>query len=239
LPATTGTRTFRSTLHVSAGGRSADVPVATTWQGFADSDLLDARSLDPDHSGSAFDDPRYCAEGLTREQVAGKVVLCDAFAPADLVAETLSQAGAKGFVLVGGVGLDDPIIHTSMPAAGVERSGGEELRAVTALGGGVAALQAPAARATPWTPDRVAGFSTRGRSAMSPDLLRPDVSAPGVNVVGAYAPDTYAAARGWETRSPFAVLSGRRWRRRRWPAPARCSRSCTRPGRRRRCAPRW
>jgi len=208
VAATTGTRTFRSTLHVSAGGRSADVPVATTWPGFADGELLDARSLDPDHSGSAFDDPRYCAEGLTREQVGGKVVLCDAFAPPDLVSETLAAAGAKGFVLIGGEDLDDPILHTILPGAVVERSGGEELRAVTAEGGGVAALQAPAASATPWTADRVAGFSTRGRSAMSPDLLRPDVSAPGVNVLAAYTPDTYAASQGWEPRSPFLVGSG-------------------------------
>jgi subtilisin family serine protease len=43
---------------------------------------------------------------------------------------------------------------------------------------------------------------------MSPDLLRPTFSAPDVSVVGAYAPDTSAAAHGWETRSPFAVLSG-------------------------------
>jgi subtilisin family serine protease len=208
VAATTGTRTFRSTLHVSAGGRTAEVPASTTWQGFADGELLDARSLDPDHEGSAFDDPRYCAEGLTREQVGGKVVLCDAFAPADLVADTLSRAEAKGFVLIGGERLDDPILHTSMPAAVVERSGGDELRAVTAQGGGVAALQAPAGAATPWTADRVAGFSSRGPGAMSPDLLRPDVSAPGVNVLAAYTPDTYAAAQGWETRSPFAVLSG-------------------------------
>ena len=209
VAATTGTRTFRSTLHVSAGGRTADVPASTTWQGFAEEELLDARSLDPDHQGSAFDDPRYCAEGLTPAQVGGKVVLCDAFAPAELVAETLSRAGAKGFVLIGGgEQLDDPILHTSLPAAVVERPGGEELRAVTAQGGGIAALQAPAGSAAPWTPDRVAGFSSRGPGALSPDLLRPDVSAPGVNVVAAYTPDTYSAAQGWEARSPFAVLSG-------------------------------
>jgi subtilisin family serine protease len=208
VAATTGTRTFRSTLHVSAGGTAADVPASTTWQGFADAKLLDARSLDPDHEGSAFDDPRYCAVGLTREQVGDKVVLCDAFAPADLVAFTLREAGAKGFVLIGGPDLDDPVVHTSMPVAVVDRSQGAELRAVTAQGAGVATLQAPAATATPWTADRVAGFSSRGPGAMSADLLRPDVSAPGVNVLAAYAPDTFAANNGDETRSPFAVLSG-------------------------------
>jgi hypothetical protein len=36
---------------------------------------------------------------MTRVQVDGKVVLCDAFAPADLVAETLSQSGDEGFIL--------------------------------------------------------------------------------------------------------------------------------------------
>lgn len=208
VAATTGTRTFRSTLHVSAGDRSADVPASTTWQGFDDAQLLDARSLDPNHPGSSFDDPRYCAVGLTTAQVGGKVVLCDAFAPAELVADTLSRAGAKGFILIGGEDLDDPIIHTSMPAAIVERAGGDELRAVTAQGGGVAALRAPAATATPWMADGVAGFSSRGPGAMSADLLRPDVSAPGVNVLAAYAPDTYAATHGNETRTPFAVLSG-------------------------------
>jgi hypothetical protein len=208
VAATTGTRTFRSTLHASAGDRSADVPASTTWQGFDGAELLDARSLDPDHQGSAFDDPRYCAVGLTRAQVGGKVVLCELFAPPELVSETLTRAGATGFILIGGEDLDDPILHTSLPVAVVERRGGEDLRAVTAQGAGVAALRAPAARATPWTADRVAGFSSRGPGAMSPDLLRPDVSAPGVNVLAAYAPDTWAAAHGWEPRSPFAVLSG-------------------------------
>jgi hypothetical protein len=70
------------------------VPVSTTWQGFDDAKLLDARSLDPDQ-GSSLDDSRYRAAGLTRVQVDGKVVLCDAFAPADLVAETLSLAGTR------------------------------------------------------------------------------------------------------------------------------------------------
>ncbi|MDX6678738.1 MAG: hypothetical protein QOE31_2790, partial [Solirubrobacteraceae bacterium] len=206
--ASTGSRTFRSALHVSAGGHSADVAVSTAWQGFDGAALLDARSLDPDHQGSTFDDPRYCAEGLTRTQVEGKIVLCDAFAPADLVAYTLGQAGAKGFILIADEGIDDPIIHTSMPAAFVERPGGDALRAVTAEGGGVAALQASTATATPWTADRVVSFSSRGPGASSPDLLRPDVSAPGVNVLAAYAPNTYAASQGNETRSPFAVLSG-------------------------------
>jgi subtilisin family serine protease len=208
VAATTGSRTFRSTLHVSGGGGSADVPASTTWQGFADATLLDARSLDPDHPGSAFDDPRYCAIGLTREQVGGKVVLCDAFAPVELVAYTLSQAGAAGFVLIGGEQIDDPVVHSNMPVAVVERSGGEALRAVTAGNGGVATLQAPAATATPWTPDRVAGFSSRGPGAMSEDLQRPDVSAPGVNVLAAYAPGSFAATQGSESATPFAVLSG-------------------------------
>jgi subtilisin family serine protease len=208
VAATTGTRTFRSTLHASAGGDVVDVPASTTWQGFTDAQLLDARSLDPDHEGSAFDDPRYCAEGLTREQVGGKVVLCDAFAPVELVAFTLRQAGAAGVVLIGGSDLDDPVVHTSMPAAVVDRRGGAGLRAVTARGAGVATLQAPVATATPWTADRVAGFSSRGPGTMSADLLRPDVSAPGVNALAAYAPDTYAAHNGGEARTPFAVLSG-------------------------------
>jgi subtilisin family serine protease len=208
VAATTASRTFRSTLHISAGGQSADLPASATWSGFSGVPLLDARSVAPDYQGNSFDDPRFCVAGLTREQVQGKVVVCEAFAPTEVLVDALRPLGAKGVVLVGGDGLDDPIVHSALPMAVVERHELAALRAVTDAGGGTAQLSASAARAIGWTADRVAGFSSRGPASTTADLLRPDVAAPGVNVLAAYAPNTFEATNGWEAHSLFAVLSG-------------------------------
>ncbi len=193
VAATTASRTFRSTLHLSAGGQSADLPASTTWSGFGAVPLLDARSVAPDYQGDAFNDPRFCVAGLTKEQVQGKVVACEAFAPAEVLVDALRPLGAKGVVLVGGDGLDDPIVHSALPMAVIERHELAALRAVTDAGGGTAQLSAPAARAIGWTADRVASFSSRGPASTTADLLRPDVAAPGVNVLAAYARQRAAA----------------------------------------------
>jgi hypothetical protein len=140
---------------------------------------------------ASFADPGLPAPGLwdgacqagekfpssTREQGQGKVVLCDAFAPSEVIVDTLRPLGAKGFIIAGGDDLDDPIVHSALPSAVIERHELAPLRAVTDAGGGTARMQAPAARATGWTADRMAGFSSRGPASTTADLLRPDVAA--------------------------------------------------------------
>jgi subtilisin family serine protease len=206
--ATTGTRTFRSTLHVSGAGRTADVPIATVGPGWpAGTQLFDARSASPG-SGDPFSDPRFCADGLTAGDVRGRVVLCEAFAPIGIVDPYLKSLGAAGYILVGDDDAFDPELNTPSPSAFVERHDANAIRQVTDGSGGVADVQAPAGSATPWTPDRIAPFSSRGPSDLTGDLLRPDVSAPGVNTLAAYAPNTYASNYQDEGHTKYMPLSG-------------------------------
>src|SRR4051812_15268239 len=65
VAATRGSRTFRSTLHVTGGGGAVDLSASTTWAGFDDVPLFDARTVDPDFDGTWNDDPRFCFNGLT------------------------------------------------------------------------------------------------------------------------------------------------------------------------------
>ncbi|WCB91477.1 protease [Baekduia alba] len=205
--ATTGTRTFRSTLHLAAGGRTADVPVATVGPGWHGTQLFDARTRSsgfPD----PFGDPRFCADGLSADDVRGRVVLCEAFAPIGIVDPYLKSLGAAGYILIGGDDAYDPELNTPLPSAFVERHDVAAIRSVTDANGGVADLEAGPGHAVPWTPDRVAPFSSRGPSELTGDLLRPDVSAPGVNTLAAYAPNTYASSFGDEGHTKYMPLSG-------------------------------
>ena len=203
VAATTGARTFRTTLRAAGPGGSVEVPASTIVRGVAGAQLVDARAWS-EQQPDPFDDPRYCLQGMTRERVAGKVVICDIFSPLELVADELEAAGAVGIVVPVSSTADDPAIAGTLPTLYV--SDAAALR--RAVAGRVATLSYADAAASPWTADRVAGFSSRGPSTVTGDLLRPDVAAPGVNVLAAYAPDTYLASIGWEPRERFAALSG-------------------------------
>jgi subtilisin family serine protease len=185
VAATTGARTFRSTLHVAAGGKHVDLPTTTTWPGFTNAPLFDAASLDrPDQRPQ--DEPGFC-ENLTREQVQGKVVVCDYFAPPEAFDVWLGPLGAKGVIVaVPDDDLQDPIVSlTSLPMAVIGEREVQALRAITNPASGLGRLTSPAGSATAWTPDAMAGFSTRGPAPTTADLLRPDVAAPGVNTLSA------------------------------------------------------
>ncbi len=203
VAATTGARTFRTTLHAAGPGGRVEVAASGVVRGVANAQLVDARAWS-EQQPDPFDDPRYCLSGMTPERVAGKVVICDIFSPLEMVADELEAAGAVGLVVPVTAQSDDPAIAGTLPT--LYTSDAAALRG--AVAGRVATLAYAAASATPWAPDRVAGFSSRGPSDVTGDLLRPDVAAPGVNVLAAYAPDTYFASIGWEPRERFAALSG-------------------------------
>ena len=126
--------------------------------------------------------------------------------PTGLIAETLHDAGATGFVLPIDLAVaDDPAVASSIAALYVDGSDLPALRRTAAAG---ASVSFDGAAATRWQPHRVAWFSSRGPGLASPDLMRPDVAAPGVNVLAAYSPDTYASQFGDEGHEQFNVLSG-------------------------------
>ncbi len=199
VAATTSRRTFRTTMEVAgADGARAQVAASTVGPALGDAPLVDARDLGPRQS-NPIRDPRHCVEGLLPQRVRGAAVICDAFAPLEVVLPALREAGASALVLAVSGPAEDPAISAELPTLVVEADGARALRAVTSRG--AATVRWAAGRATPWLPDRLAAFSSRGPVPGVPDLLRPDVAAPGVNVLGAFAPGTASGDR-------FAALSG-------------------------------
>ena len=203
VAATTGARTFRTTIE--ARGAPERIAASTSAPGQRAVRLVDGASFSAP-GDDVFDDPRYCVGGMTPERVRGAIVICEPFAPTGLIAQTLHDAGATGFVLPIDLAVaDDPAVASSIAALYVDGSDLPALRRTAAAG---ASVSFDGAAATRWQPHRVAWFSSRGPGLASPDLMRPDVAAPGVNVLAAYSPDTYASQFGDEVHEQFNVLSG-------------------------------
>ena len=203
--ATTGARTFRTTIEARGPrGAHARVPASTSAPALRDARLVDASSFSRP-GDDVLDDPRYCVGGMTPERVRGALVICDAYAPIDLVSGVLRAAGAAGMVLPVDMRFaDDPAVASLVPSLFVDESDAPALRRAAASG---ATASYEGASATRWQAHRVAWFSSRGPGTDS-GVLRPDVAAPGVNVLAAYSPDTYRAQVGVEGREQFNVLSG-------------------------------
>ena len=220
VAATTGARTFRTTLEAAPGG-AREVAASDVGRGIADARLVDARELGSAQQPTRSTTRATASRDDARARGAGKVVICDVVraagdrrgrargTPARWASSCRSRRQCRR---PGDRGHAADALSTSDAAA---------LRGAVAGAGRDARPTPP--RATPWAPDRVAGFSSRGPSAVTGDLLRPDVAAPGVNVLAAYAPDTYYASIGCESRGARSRRSrARRCPRRRWRASARC-----------------
>lgn len=203
--ATTGARTFRTTIEARGRGGRERIAASTSAAGQRDVRIVDAASFSTP-GDDPFDDPRYCASGMTPERVRDAIVICEPFAPIEVISDTLGRAGAKAVVLPIDLGVaDDPAVASLVPSLFVDDSDLPALRRLAAAG---ATVSFDGAAAAPWQPHRVAWFSSRGPALANPDLLRPDVAAPGVNVLAAYSPDTYQAQLGYEGHERFNVLSG-------------------------------
>jgi subtilisin family serine protease len=200
--ATSSTRTFRSTLRaVGPAGREVVVPASSVSAAIRRAPLLDARTLDTGER-----EPCYFFQELTPERVRGKVVICNSFAPLDLISGQLADAGAAGLVLVVPDHTEDPAPSAVLPTFFVKERDATALRDLVREG--PTTVTAGRAAATPWPADRVAWFSSRGPSSLVEDLLRPDVSAPGVNVLSAVAPITPWTECCAVPEDRFGVLSG-------------------------------
>ena len=217
--ATTGQRTFRSTVTATGpGGATAQATAAMIGRPLPQAELVDNAKVGADPL-EPFLEPRNCWDGtLVPEQVRGKVVLCDAFGPfvlsaAEDVAAYVKEAGGVGVVLRWQYG-DPPQVNAVLPMAFITPEEAAAFRRVTDAG--ATTVSSTPGRAVPRPADVMARFSSRGPVfftdetfiAHPTDLLRPDVSAPGVDVLAPYAPRTWLGSVGAEGSERFASLSG-------------------------------
>ena len=215
--ATTGTRTFRSTVTATGPG-GAQATAAMIGRPLPTAELIDNGTAGTDPP-DPFTEARNCWQGtLDPAKVRGKVVLCDMFGPFVLAAPEdiafyVKEAGGVGVVLRWPYG-DPPQVNAVLPMAFVTSEDATALRRLTDAG--TTTVAGTAGRAVPRAADVMAPFSSRGPvfftddtfTAHPTDLLRPDLSAPGVDVLAAYAPRTYLGSIGAEGSERFASLSG-------------------------------
>ena len=118
--ATTGTRTFRSTVTATGPG-SARSTAAMIGRPLPTAELIDNATAGTDPP-DPFDEARNCWQGsLDPAKVRGKVVLCDMFgpfvlAPTEDIAYYVKEAGGVGIVLRWPSG-DPPQVNAVLPMA--------------------------------------------------------------------------------------------------------------------------
>lgn len=207
--ASTGGRTFATTIEVRGpDGRRASARASGVAGGQRDVPIVDARDLERP-GGDPYFRARHCVDGIEREDVAGRIVICEPtqYHGPQTIDRTLAAAGAVGIVFAMPQDeAENRTTTTRVPSLHVREQDLAALRRIAHEGGATASFAA--AGASDWQTDRSAWLSSWGPSPATRDLLRPDVTAPGVGVLSAYAPDTYAAQVGLEPHERFAARSG-------------------------------
>ncbi|KAL5833213.1 hypothetical protein ACOSQ3_016887 [Xanthoceras sorbifolium] len=140
--------------------------------------------------GSAQD----CQLGsLNATLAAGKIILC--FSKSDTqkigtatAAVSVQQAGGVGLIFARSHdnGLDVCVL---IPCIQVDYEVGTQILSyIRKASSPITKLGFPKTVIGKWVSPRVASFSSRGPSSMSPSVLKPDITAPGVDILAAYSP---------------------------------------------------
>ncbi len=206
--ASTGPRSFLSTLHLTAdGGATFDMPGVTLTSGVSSpTPVVLAQSIPGEDV--------LCQAKLTAGAAAGKVVMCQRGTNARVdKGFNVSTGGAAGMILYNPVKQDQesdnhwlPTIHVDGPSTALLAfvNGHTNVMATWVQGA-----------ATPSQADMMASFSSRGPTG---DWIKPDVTAPGVQVLAGMTPqpdqttptngpsgNLYQAIAGTSMSSPHAA----------------------------------
>ncbi|XP_072957127.1 subtilisin-like protease SBT1.8 [Typha angustifolia] len=151
---------------------------------------------------------------LVPATVMGKIVICnDASVGTGLDVE---EAGAAGLIAVNLPRDGEGIIvqRFTLPAVAVSYAAEGDIRKYlnSSAGKPVAMLELRYRRTVigETRAPTVAGFSSRGPSQASPEILKPDVIAPGMNILAAWPPESPLYKDNYEDprRSAFNIISG-------------------------------
>ncbi|XP_009348700.3 subtilisin-like protease SBT3.10 isoform X1 [Pyrus x bretschneideri] len=151
------------------------------------------------------DSAKDCQPGsLNATLASGKIVLC--FSKSDQqdiesAATTVKDAGGVGLIFA--QFRNDGLSSCDIPCISVDYEVGTQILSyIRRARHSIAKLSDPKTTIGKWVSPRVASFSARGPSSMTPEVLKPDIAAPGVDIIAAFRPlDT-------EHRSGYALLSG-------------------------------
>ncbi|GMI66020.1 hypothetical protein like AT1G32960 [Hibiscus trionum] len=147
-----------------------------------------------------------CKRGsLNATLAAGKIILCFSQSSTQSIfsaAISVAEAGGVGLIFAQyrADGLDS--CHF-IPCIKVDYEVGTQILSyIRKSRSPIAKLGIPKTDIGKWLSPRVADFSARGPSSISPAVLKPDIAAPGVDIVAAYIPF------GAERTSGYALMSG-------------------------------
>ncbi|CAL5214071.1 unnamed protein product [Lathyrus oleraceus] len=147
-----------------------------------------------------------CQSGsLNKTKAAGKIVLCFSISDQqDIVSAALTVKKAGGIGLIYAQRHEDGLRECSiLPCIKVDYEVGTQLLTYIRRARFPAArLSLPKTVIGKWISPRVASFSSRGPSTMSPTVLKPDIAAPGVDILAAFPPKKTKKSSG------FTILSG-------------------------------
>ncbi|KAL2343503.1 hypothetical protein Fmac_004788 [Flemingia macrophylla] len=146
-----------------------------------------------------------CQSGsLNATMAAGKIVLCFSLSDEqDIISASLTVKEAGGVGLVYAKYHEDGLTQCDLfPCIKVDYEVGTQiLTYIRRSRLPTASLSFPKTVIGKWISPRVASFSSRGPSSMSPTVLKPDIVAPGVDILAAFPPKGIIS-------SGFAFLSG-------------------------------
>ncbi|CAB4280329.1 unnamed protein product [Prunus armeniaca] len=137
------------------------------------------------------DSAKDCQPGsLNATLASGKIVLC--FSKSDQqdiesASNTVQEAGGVGLIFAqfpndGLASCDIPCIRVGYEV------GTQILSYIRKARFPIAKLSDPKTVIGKWVSPRVASFSARGPSSMTPEVLKPDIAAPGVDIIAAFRP---------------------------------------------------
>ncbi|XP_073307156.1 cucumisin-like [Primulina huaijiensis] len=157
--------------------------------------------------GSSPDIARFCINGaMSTDKVAGKIVFCEALADGSAILAANGIGTIMSDVLVVN---PDVAFSWPLPATLISPEDGKTVLDY------IRSTEIPTATiffSDAWKDvmaPKVVSFSSRGPSAISPDILKPDITAPGVDILAGWSPLAPSTVYYGDTRSTlFNIISG-------------------------------
>ncbi len=189
--ASTGPRSFLSTLHLTADGGATFDMVGNTLTNGITSPLPVVLAQTLPKAGGGLEDV-LCQSPLAAGAATGKIVMCQRGTNARVdKGFNLVPGGAAGMILYNAIKQDVETDNHWLPAIHVD---GPSTALLAFVNGNTNVMGSWAqGTATPTLPDMMAAFSSRGPLG---DWIKPDITAPGVQVLAGMTPQPTGSVNG-------------------------------------------